>query len=131
MLSMFYARQDFAFRCAITLQLIGDNHTWDVLEPYAELPKKSFRRLCVPSALDQDIQHVAILVYGSPEIMRFPVTLQVHLIQMPFVATTRATTTEFIGVRLPERANTIAERFHSSRRFRAGRRPLFHIAKTQ
>jgi hypothetical protein len=53
------------------------------------------------------------------------------LVHMPFVSTTRATTTEFIGGGLPKRANTIAGRFHRSRQSRAARRPLFDITKTE
>ncbi len=40
--------------------------------------KKAFRRVRVASALYQDIQHVAILIHSPPEIVRFPIDLQVH-----------------------------------------------------
>jgi hypothetical protein len=33
--------------------------------------------VCVPSALYQDVEHVAILIHNPPEIMCFPVDLQV------------------------------------------------------
>jgi hypothetical protein len=70
---MFHARQDLAFGRPIALQFIGDDHAWDVLESFEELPKKSFRCVCVPSALDQDIQHVAVLIDGSPQIRPFSI----------------------------------------------------------
>jgi hypothetical protein len=54
-LPMLHPWQDFAFRCAIALQLIRNDHAWDILESYAELPKKAFRRVFVPSALYQNI----------------------------------------------------------------------------
>src|SRR5258708_14301044 len=38
-LPMLYAREDRAFRRCITPQFIGDNHSWDVLELFEELPK--------------------------------------------------------------------------------------------
>jgi hypothetical protein len=38
------------------------------------------RRLC-----DPHIEHVAVLINSSPEIIRFPVDFQVHLVHMPFV----------------------------------------------
>jgi hypothetical protein len=117
-LPMLHAREDLAFRRSITPQFIGDNHTWDVLELFEELPKKAFRRLLVSSALDKDIQHIAILVHGPPEIVRFPVDLQVHFIQVPCVATTRTATTQFIGIRLPELQTPLSHGFithdHSS-----------------
>jgi hypothetical protein len=70
---MLHARQDLAFGCSIALQLIGDDHPWDVVESFEELAKKTFRRVCVPSALDKDIQHVAVLIDGSPQIRPFPI----------------------------------------------------------
>ncbi len=68
-LPMLHAWQDLAFGCSIALQFVGDDHAWDVLESFEELPKKAFRRVCVPSALDEDIEHVAVLIHGSPQII--------------------------------------------------------------
>jgi hypothetical protein len=55
------------FAARISLQLIGHDHTWGVVESFEELAKKSFRCVCVSSALDEDIQHVAVLIDGSPQ----------------------------------------------------------------
>jgi hypothetical protein len=68
-LPMLHAWQDLAFGCSIALQFVGDDHAWDVLESFEELPKKASRRVCVPSALDEDIEHVAVLIHGSPQII--------------------------------------------------------------
>ncbi len=68
-LPMFHSRQDVAFGGTIDFERISDDHTRDRLKSFEELAKKSFRCLRVPSALDQDIQHVAILVYSPPEIL--------------------------------------------------------------
>lgn len=73
--------------------LLDASHPWRVLKPFEELAKKTFCRLLVASALHQDIQHVAILIYSPPERVRFPVDLQIDFIQVPVVATTRAAAT--------------------------------------
>jgi len=83
-----------------------------------------FRRLC-----DPHIQHVAILIHGSPQRVLLAPDREHDLVHMPCVATARATTAPFIGVRLPKRANTIAEPFHSSRRSRAVPEALQHHAQ--
>ena len=75
---MLHPRQDLAFRCSIALQLIGDDHAWNVLKPFEEFAEKPFGRVLVASALHEDIQHIAILIYGPPEVVRFPVDLQIH-----------------------------------------------------
>src|SRR5258708_6711303 len=72
-LPILHPRQDLAFGGSIALQFIGDDHAGDIVQSFEELPKKAFRRVCVASALHQDIQHVAVLINGSPEIMRFPI----------------------------------------------------------
>src|SRR5258708_14724567 len=50
-LAVLHARQDLAFRRSITPQLIGDNHTRNVLQSFEKLAEKPFRRFLVPSAL--------------------------------------------------------------------------------
>jgi hypothetical protein len=130
-LPMFHARQDLTFGGTITSEFIGNNHSRNVLQPFQQFPEKSLGGLCVASALDQDIKHVAMLIHRTPQIVLLPIDLEKNLVQMPFVPTTRATTTRLIGIRLPERANTIGVWFRSSRPLLVVRRPLFHIAKTE
>src|SRR5258708_25755907 len=125
-LAMLHSRQDLAFGCSIALQLIGDDHAWNVLELFEQLAKKPLRRLLIAPALHQDIEHVAILIHSPPKVMSLATDREEDLVHMPLVATTRATTTEFIGVRLPERANTIVALFHSSRQFRDALEALQH-----
>src|ERR1700730_13584132 len=50
-LTVLHARQDLAFGRTITLQLISDDHARNVLQPFEKFAEKSFRRLCVASAL--------------------------------------------------------------------------------
>jgi len=62
----FTSRQDFAFRIAITLQLISDDHARNVLQPIEKLAEKSFRGLLVTPTLDEDVEHITVLVHCSP-----------------------------------------------------------------
>src|SRR5205823_4409664 len=101
-LAVLHARQDLTFRRSIPFQLIGDNHTRNVLQSFEKLAEKSLRRFLVASALHEDVESIAVLVHCPPKILRFPVDLQVHFIQVPCVSTTRTATTQFIGRRLPK-----------------------------
>jgi predicted glycosyltransferase len=58
-----------------------------------KLAEKSFRSFLVASALHEDVESIAVLVHCPPKILRFPVDLQVHFIQVPCVSTTRTATT--------------------------------------
>ena len=128
-LPMLHARQDLAFGGSIALQFIGDDHAWDVLESFEELAKKAFRRVCVASALHQDIEHVAVLINGSPEIMRFPVDLQIHAHPGAIYHRSEGDDGATRWRTFAQISNTIAERFHSSRQLLVARRPLFHITR--
>jgi hypothetical protein len=101
-LPMLHARQDFMFCRSIALQFIGNDHARDVLLLFEKLAEKSLRSLLVASALNQDIKHIPILVDSSPEIMGFSIDFEKDFIQVPFVATTRASPSQFVGVRLPK-----------------------------
>jgi len=101
-LAMLYSRQEFAFRRSITLEFISDNHAGNVLQLFKELAEKSLGGFLVAAALDQDIEHIAVLIYRSPEIMGLPIDFEKDLVQMPFVATTRASSPQFVGIGLPK-----------------------------
>ena len=58
-----------------------------------------FGLFLVTPALDENIKHVAILVDGSPQIVRFPIDFEKDLIKMPFVSSLATTVLPFIGVR--------------------------------
>ena len=99
---MLYSRQEFAFRRSITLEFISDNHAGNVMQLFKELAEKSLGGFLVAAALDQDIEHIAMLIYRSPEIMGLPIDFEKDLVQMAFVATTRASSPQFVGIGLPK-----------------------------
>ena len=96
-LPMLHARQDLAFRSPIPLQPIGDDHARNVVHPFEQLAEKSLRGLFVALALHKDIEHISVLIHRWPQIMSLATDGEEDLIQVPFVATARATTTQFIG----------------------------------
>src|SRR5258708_12428599 len=58
MLAMLHTRQDLAFRRSITFQLIGDDHTRNILQPFKKFPEKSFSALLFPPPLPQAIHTI-------------------------------------------------------------------------
>jgi len=110
-LPMLHAWQDVAFRCSITLEFIGNDHSRHVAQPFEQLPKESLRSFFVPVALYQDIQHVTMLIDRSPQKVFLSSDPQNDLVQVPCVSTRRTTTTQFIGVRLPEFQAPLSHRF--------------------
>src|SRR5260221_2464324 len=99
-LPMLHARQELAFRRTIAPELISDDDTWNIWEPFEELAEKSFGSFFVSAALDEDVEHVAVLINGSPEEVLLSTNGKHDLIHLPLVPTTRATRAQFIGIGL-------------------------------
>jgi hypothetical protein len=99
-LSLLHARPALAFRRPITLELIGEDHARNVAQPFEQLAEKWLSGLCVALALHKDIEHICVLIHRWPERLSLATEGEENLIQVPFVATTRARTTPFIGLGL-------------------------------
>src|SRR5262249_40222822 len=95
-LAMLHPGQDLALRCAVALELIGDNHAWHVLQSLEQLAKELLRRLLIAATLPQDVEHVIVLVNSAPQVMALPVDRQKHLVQVPLVPGLDASTLQLI-----------------------------------
>src|SRR5215475_4687291 len=81
-------------------------------------------------ALHQDIEHIALLIHGPPQIMLCPVDCQKHLVQVPFIAWSGTTTSQLIRIVLPEGATPLPDGFirHNNA---AGEQEFFDISIAQ
>ena len=75
-LTVFDARQDLTFGGAIAGKLVSDEHPGHVGAALEELTEKLLGGHFVPSTLDQNIQHMTILVNGLPEVRRFAIDFE-------------------------------------------------------
>ena len=110
-LPMLNALQDLSFCCPIPREFIRDDHPWNRLKSLEQFAEKSLGRLCVASALDQDIEHIAILIHRSPEGVLLATNGEKHLVHMPLVAIMRAMTASFVGLGLPKLQTLLSNRF--------------------
>jgi len=97
-LPMLHARQELAHGRAVALQLIRDEHPWDILTAFEELTEEFLRSLLVPPPLHQDVEHHAIMIDRPPEIVPLLIDRDEYFIQVPFVAWTRPATMQGIGI---------------------------------
>ena len=100
-LAMLHPGQDLALRGTIALPLVGDHHPWNVLTALEERAEALLGGLFVAPPLAQDIEDIAIVIDGPPEIVALRVDRDEHLIQMPCVAWAGTPATELIGILLP------------------------------
>jgi len=111
MLAVLHTGQDILLGRAIAAKFIGDEPPWNVLAAFEQFAEELLRCRLVPPALDQDIQHVAMLIDGAPQVVRFAADLDENLVQMPFVARLRPTLPQLIGVLLPDAQAPLSNAF--------------------
>src|SRR5437868_13963978 len=87
-------------------------------------------RLLVAPALDQDVEHDAGLVDGSPKPMLYPGNFEHDLVQMPFVANPRKAATDLVGKRLAKLARPLSDGFVADDDA-AGRQQFLHHAQPE
>src|SRR2546426_9137085 len=78
-----------------------------------ELAKELLGGSLVPTALDQDIQDVALLIDRPPQIVMFALDRQKYFIHLPLVTRPGPAATELSSIRLAEFATPFANRFVS------------------
>src|SRR5262249_20455214 len=110
-LTMFDPRQDLPFRRAVALQLVGNDDPRYVLQALEQLAKKLLRGVLIAPALDQDVEHVIVLIHGAPQVMPLPVDRQKDLVQMPLVPWLGASTLQLIRIVLPKLPTPLADGF--------------------
>ena len=110
-LAVLHPRKNLPLRRAIAFQLVRDDHPGHVGQALEEFAEELLRRLLVPTTLDENIQHVAVLVHSTPQGMPLTVDRQKHLLQMPLVTRPWAPAPELIGLRWPKLPAPLPERF--------------------
>ena len=78
-------------RDAIAAQLVRDKPIRRPLLLFEQLPNKPCGCSTVAPSLHQDIENVAVLVDGAPQILTSPLDLQEDLVQQPVVGRWRLT----------------------------------------
>src|SRR5687768_10552933 len=84
-LAVFHPRQNLLLCGTIAFELVRNDHPGDILAALEQLAEELLGRVLVPSALDQDIQHLPILIHRPPEIVAGAPAGAVELIPVPFV----------------------------------------------
>ena len=92
----------FAVGDAVGGEAVGDQDPGNPALLLHELGQEPLGGLGVAPALDQDVQDVAVLVDGPPQVLPLAVDLDVDLVQVPFVAGPGSSAPQPAGVLGPE-----------------------------
>jgi hypothetical protein len=110
MLPMFHARQHLSLRRAMAFQLVCDEHPWDIGYALEQLPEESLSGVLVPPPLYENIQNIAVLIHGPPQIVAFAIDREKNLIQVPCIPRPRPSVSELIGEVLTKPATPLPHR---------------------
>ena len=83
------------------------------LSTYEELAKEFLRGFLVSVALHENIQHIAVLIHFSPQIVAFAINRKKYLIQVPFVARSGTPVAQLIRILLAELMSSCPDGFIS------------------
>jgi hypothetical protein len=64
-LAVFDSWHDFFLCSGIAGQFVGNDDSWSILEPFEQFPEELFGGFFVASILDQDIEHIAMLIHRA------------------------------------------------------------------
>jgi hypothetical protein len=109
MLPMLDTGQEVPLRRAVAFQLIGDEHPWYVGQALEQLPEELLGRMLIPPTLHQNIEHLAVLIHGPPEVMSLATDREEHLVEVPLVAGSGVPPSELVGIRLAKFPAPLAE----------------------
>ena len=102
---------DVPLRGTVAGELVGDTHPRHVHEPLEQLADELLGGFLVPAAVDQNIQDVAILIDGQPEVVPCPIAGAADFIEMTLVSGFGTPAPELIGILRPNRAAPLADGF--------------------
>src|SRR3954451_11917777 len=96
-LAVLDAGHDLPLGGTVAAQLVGDQHTRRLPLLLHELAQQAFGGFLVAPALDQDIENEALLVNRAPEPVLLAGDGDDDLVEVPFVAAARGTSTDAVG----------------------------------
>src|SRR5829696_8443563 len=92
---------------AVAGQLVRNHHTRHAGLPLQQLAEQALGGPLVAPALDENVEHEAILVDGPPEPMLRSPDHQAHFVEVPLVARTGQPAADLVGEALAELARPL------------------------
>ena len=103
-------RHYLPMRHCVTAERVGDQHPKRRALPLEEFAEEPLGGLGVPAGLDQDVEDVAVLIDGPPQLLPTAVDRQEHLVEMPPVAGSGLAAAQPAGVLRPELGTPLPDR---------------------
>ena len=97
---------------AITAKFIGDQAVGNVAQPLQQPAKEPFGRPCIPAFLHENIERLAVLIHGPPQVVALAAAdADKHFVQMPGIARSSSSMPQLLGKCLGELEAPLPDRF--------------------
>src|SRR3954447_2253554 len=123
---MLDAGHQLPLRRRIARQLVRDQDARRPALPLEQLPQQALGRFLVPPALDQHVEHGAVLVDGPPQPMLLAGNFDLDLIEVPLVAGPRQPAADLVRERLAELQRPLPHRLVADGDAAGGQQLLDH-----
>ncbi len=117
-------------RCAIAFQLVGDQPPRHATLPLQHFAEEAFGGFPITARLDENIDHVTILINGAPEILSFASDRDEDLVQVSRIAEATLPTLQATSVLRTKLEAPKPDRFVGNRDAALGEK-VFHIPKAE
>jgi hypothetical protein len=94
---MFNVWKHLALSHTVASQLIGYDHPRHILKAFQQPSKEPFGGFVIPSRLNEDVEHEAVLIHSTPTIVLRTLYPDEHLIKIPLVTGPRTTAAQAVG----------------------------------
>jgi hypothetical protein len=108
---MVHTWENLALGGSVARQLVRDQHAWHILAAFQQLSEELEGGSFASPALNQYVEHGAVVIDRSPQIIPLPVDLEKDLVAVPFVAGLCTPMTQLIGELLAELEAPLSHHF--------------------
>ena len=127
---MFNPGKQLALGNAVASQLIGHDHARDILKALQQPSKEALRGFGVSPWLNQNVEHNAVLIHGTPKILLLAVDSDEEFVQIPGITEASLFLLKTSGIVGSEFPAPLADGFVRNNYSALGQK-IFHIAEAQ
>ena len=113
--AMLHRRHELAVRDPVAAQPVGDDDPRHVLQALEQLAEELLGGHRVSAWLDQDVEHIAVLIDRAPQVVDRAVDADEDLVEVPFVAGPGLAPAQPVGVELPKLRSPLPDRLVTDR----------------
>jgi hypothetical protein len=94
---MLGTKKQTALSDTVASQLVSHDHTRHILQPCQQPPEEARGSSGITPALNKDVEHNAVLIHGTPELVLHALDPDEYLVEIPLVSRPRPPAAQAVG----------------------------------